>query len=97
MLRGNKKDGSIGYRLNGWSREGLEVFNKLASKVALDRRARGEEFGKQFHEAMMQQVAAKTKSGRKRKLDVLTYNDLSGEQQDGDPSEDEEDTLIFAV
>ena len=61
----------------GWSKDGLETFNKLAREVNIDRKKRSEEFDKEFKEKMEQEMASTSnKTGKRKRSGIETYNDL---------------------
>jgi ketopantoate reductase len=86
----------------GWSKVGLQTFNKLAKEVYADCQKHGEEFDKAFKERIEQEMASTNKTGKRKRNYIDTYNDLNqGEQimKDGEES-DEEDWVrkyVFTV
>jgi hypothetical protein len=80
----------------GWSKEGLEAFNKLAKDIYSDRQKHGEEFNKAFKESIEQEMASNNKTGKRKRNCTETYNDLNEQQmitKDGEDS-DEEDSWV---
>lgn len=78
----------------GWSKEGLQTFNKLAKEVYSDRQKNGEEFNKAFKESIEQEMASNNKTGKRKRNCIDTYNDLNEQQlitKDGEDDSDEED------
>jgi hypothetical protein len=86
------------YCLNGWSNEGLDMFNKIAKAVMLDHKKRGEEFDQEFKDKMEEEAMKKMRSNKKQKrIQIITYNDLNGAAQlnsEEEYSEEEEEVSI---
>jgi hypothetical protein len=86
------------HSLNGWSNEGLEMFNKIAKAVMLDRNKRGEEFDQEFKEKMEEEDMNKMRrKKKKRAIQIVTYNDLNGAAElhsKEEHSEEEEEVSI---
>jgi hypothetical protein len=61
----------------GWSKEGLQTFNKLAKEVYINRKENGEEFDKAFKKSMEQEMASTNKTGKRKRNYIDTYNDLN--------------------
>jgi hypothetical protein len=82
----------------GWSQDGLQTFNKLATEISKDRKENGEEFNKAFKISMEQEMqSSDTNKNAKRKQHCIdTYNDLNGnglminnEEESDDSDKDE--------
>jgi hypothetical protein len=84
--------------LNGWSNEGLEMFNKIAKAVMQDHKKRGEEFDQEFKEKMEEETMNKMRSNKKQKrIQIATYNDLNGAAEldsEEEHSEEEEEVIM---
>lgn len=85
-----RETGMIG---NGWSVEGLEKFNEIATQVKKDRINLGEEFNIQFKSFMVEQWNRKQMKKQKR-MEISTYNDLNGSDN---LHPEEEDTIEDAL
>jgi hypothetical protein len=98
--KGRKKwdVGGRPYCLNGWSNEGLEMFNKIARAVYFDHKHRGEEFEQTFKKEMEKEAMKKMNSNKKqKKIKIVTYNDLNGAAElnsEEQQSEEEEEVSI---
>jgi hypothetical protein len=82
----------------GWSRDGLETFNKLAKEVHHDRQKHGEEFDKAFKESIEQEMASNNKTGKRKRNCIDTYNDLNEQElitNNGEDSDDEEQGWVM--
>ncbi len=77
----------------GWSKDGLQTFNKMAREVNTNCQEHGEEFDKAFKKSMEQEMASTNKYGKRKQNCIDTYNDLNEEaliRKDEESSEEEE-------
>jgi hypothetical protein len=90
----------------GWSKDGLETFNKLAKEIHNNRKDHGEEFDKAFKDKIEQEMASINKTGKRKRNCINTYNDLNeggliiNKQEDNSEEEEEEEwvtTNVFVV
>ena len=61
----------------GWSKDGLQTFNQLAKEVYKNRQEHGEEFDKAFKNALEEEMASTNKTGKRKRNNIDTYNDLN--------------------
>jgi hypothetical protein len=61
----------------GWSQDGLQTFNQLAKEVYKNRREHGEEFNKAFKKAIEEEMDSTNKTGKRKRNNIDTYNDLN--------------------
>jgi len=88
----------------GWSKHGLETFNKLAREIYIDRKEHGEEFDNAFKKNMEQQMASTNKNDKRKRNCIDTYNDLNqgdliinNEEEGGDKEEEWVAKNMFTV
>jgi hypothetical protein len=77
----------------GWSKDGLQTFNKMAREVNTNCQEHGEEFDKAFKKSLQQEMASINKYGKSKQNCIDTYNDLNEEasiRRDEESSEEEE-------
>ena len=80
----------------GWSKDGLQTFNKLAKEVHIDRHDLGEEFDMAFKKSMEQEMASTNKTGKRKRNCIDTYNDLNeGELNVKDGEDDSEEDWVM--
>jgi len=79
----------------GWSKDGLQTFNKLAREIYIDRKEHGEAFDSAFKKNMEQQMESTNKNGKRKRNCIDTYNDLNqghlitnNEEEGGDKEEE---------
>jgi hypothetical protein len=64
----------------GWSKQGLQTFNKLAREIFISRNKEdGEDFNKTFKEHIEQEMASTNKTSKRKRNCIETYNDLNEE------------------
>ena len=74
----------------GWSKDGLQTFNQLAKEVYISLKEHGEEFDKEFNETIEEEMASTNKTGKRKRNNIDTYNDLNegeliiNEEEDGE-------------
>lgn len=90
-----KRYGKTPFTINGWSNDGLDMYNTVYKVVQQDRQDSGKLFCRLFKEAMEEQLVPQHSTTRKRKRRMLqqvqAYNDLKGVE----PCEEEEDYVNF--
>ena len=77
---------------NGWSDDGVKLFNKIIKRIHKDRKNHGKEFDQAFTERMLRckdEGTNKYKNKRKRDM-VNAYNDLKGDEESLESDEDSE-------
>jgi hypothetical protein len=66
----------------GWSKQGLETFNKVCTEVNINRQQLGQEFDKAFKKKSMEETMVSTnKTGKRKRHYIETYNDLNDGEQ----------------
>ena len=71
-------------------KDGLQTFNQLAKEVYISCKEHGEEFDKAFKKTIEEEMASKSKTGKRKRNCIDTYNDLNEgeliikEEQDSD-------------
>jgi hypothetical protein len=61
----------------GWSKDGLQTFNQLAKEVYISHRENGEEFDEAFKKTIEEEMASTNKTGKRKRNNIDTYNDLN--------------------
>ena len=69
--------GSTSHLPCGWSKDGLQTFNQLAKEVYISCKAHGEEFDKAFKKTIEEEMASTNKTGKRKRNNIDTYNDLN--------------------
>ena len=64
----------------GWSKQGLQTFNKLAREIFISHKEDGEDFNKTFKEHIEQEMASTNKTSKRKRNCIETYNDLNEEE-----------------
>ena len=69
---------------NGWSDNGVKLFNKIVRRIHKDRRDHGTEFDQAFKEMMLKnEDEGIDKNKKKRKRDMVNaYHDLKGDDEE---------------
>jgi hypothetical protein len=86
----------------GWSKEGLQTFNKLAKEVYSDRQDNDMEFNKAFKDGIEKEIASNNNNRKRKRNCIDTYNDLYKQDMNNKDEEesDEEDWVsknVFIV
>jgi hypothetical protein len=87
----------------GWSKEGLEVFNKLAKEIYSDRQDNDMEFDKAFKDGIEKEMASNNKNRKRKRNCIDTYNDLykqdmiNKDEEDSDEEENWVQKNVFTV